>query len=73
VTTPADEVLEQARAMRASLLSMGGNVAVSRAQEMLNWSKRDQREPTLGEVVQALAVLLIVAERKLLEGSYGTE
>lgn len=73
MTTPADEVLEQARAMRASLLSMGGNVAVSRAQEMLNWSKRDQREPTLGEVVQALAVLLIVAERKLLEGSYGTE
>jgi len=69
VSNPAEEVLEQARAMRASLLSVGGNMSASRAMEMLNWAKRDQREPTLGEVMQAAAMLLVVAERKLMEGA----
>jgi len=55
--------------MRASLLSVGGNMSASRAMEMLNWAKRDQREPTLGEVMQAAAMLLVVAERKLMEGA----
>ena len=66
---PSEEVVEQVRAMRAALLGMGGGHFASRASEVLDWARRDQREPTLGELLQAAAMLLIAAESKLLQGN----
>lgn len=66
---PQDQILEQVRAMRTLLLSEGvGRLGVSRATGMLHIAMEEGRDPTLGEITQTIAMLLVMAEQKLLEG-----
>lgn len=70
MSNPSEEVIEQVRAMRTCLLSGGfGKPNAARATEMLSFAKEQGREPTLGEVVQTVAMLSILAEIKIMEGA----
>lgn len=67
--TPYDEIVEQVRAMRACLLREGvGRLGMARSLGLMHVAKTEGREPTLGEITQTAAMLLVLAEQKLLEG-----
>ncbi len=68
MSNPADEIEEQVRAMRTCLLSNGvGRPNAARATQLLHMAKEQGREPTLGEVLQTMAMLSILAEIQLIE------
>ena len=69
MSNPSEEVIEQVRAMRACLLSTGfGRPNAARATQLLHFAKEQGREPTLGEVLQTMAQLSVLAEIKIIEG-----
>lgn len=55
--------------MRTCLLNGSfGRPNAARATQLLHFAKEQGREPTLGEVLQTMAMLSILAEIKIMEG-----